>query len=81
MLTLNFQLWELPSISLLFILGFFLGDGNFNYRLRTNEKISLPWYIAQLRISQKYTEDKLKSYRLAQGLGFANVMVLNLELN
>lgn len=55
-----------PSISILFILGFFLGDGNFNYVLRIQDKISLPWYIPELRISQKYTEDNLKLFKLIQ---------------
>ena len=58
--------FKTPSISILFILGFFLGDGNFNYILRINDKISLPWYIPELRISQKYTEDNIKLFKLIQ---------------
>lgn len=44
-----------PKMSILFILGFYLGDGSFNIYIRHEEK-SL-WYRPQFRISQKYTED------------------------
>jgi hypothetical protein len=42
-------------LSVLFILGFLLGDGNFVIRIRRNQKGV--WFIPVIRLEQKYTLD------------------------
>lgn len=50
------------KIQPLFILGFFLGDGNFTVRIRKG--INLPWFIPILRIPQKLTDDNIKLLKI-----------------
>lgn len=43
------------ELNFLFLHGFYLGDGTFNIIIRNNINNNLPWYIPNLRISQKNT--------------------------
>jgi hypothetical protein len=62
----DYLIHELPKehneMSIPFILGFYLGDGTFNIKIR--DEGTLLWYIGVLRISQKYTEDNEKLFIL-----------------
>ena len=46
-------------LSILFILGFLLGDGNFSMRIRDSK--NGVWFIPVIRLEQKYTLDNNKT--------------------
>lgn len=62
-----------PQMNIRFLLGFYLGDGTFNIKIRHEDK-SL-WYIPTFRISQKYTKDN------DDLLNFIKIYLNNLGIN
>lgn len=54
------------KFNICWLLGFFIGDGSLITYIKNNKiiDISLPLYIIELKISQKYTEDNIKLLNL-----------------